>query len=127
MELFLRNFLLTMRLKNKAQLLAYPSASNVIKFWKQRGSKSDGTIMSNWLKGFESYVSSQPPFPDGYIEKVAWLAERPSCSIKEVILLRKFLLKVIECQIIINTDIIESILCKSPEIISTILSKSPLF
>lgn len=59
-----------------------PLGINPHEYWKhipeQPKKKEKFSIpLSNWQRGFESYVSSQPPFPDGYIEKVAWLAERP--------------------------------------------------
>ena len=59
-----------------------PLGINPTEYWKhipeQPKKKEKFFIrLSNWLRGFESYVSSQPPFPDGYLEKVAWLAERP--------------------------------------------------
>jgi hypothetical protein len=59
-----------------------PLGINPHEYWKhipeQPKKKEKFSIrLSNWLRGFESYVSAQPPFPDSYIEKVAWLAERP--------------------------------------------------
>ncbi len=59
-----------------------PLGINPHEYWKhipEQPKKKEpfSSRLSNWLRGFNSYVSSQPPFPDGYLEKVAWLAERP--------------------------------------------------